>query len=249
MSCEKKDDSIIDPVFNSPIIINPFISKDTNFTISTAPIINFSASVQVDLNNGDPIKFVICKVYFPTGQLLDSAFMADNGVLPDSTANDGRYSCSFNITGIALSCLQVGIYNIQFYAQNNSGLFSNIIYKNLVVVNTINQPPVLSNPNLPDSVVRPVSGSFDLTLTITVIDPDGECDINSVFFDAYRPTGGYIGRIPMSYTNNNIYSFTAPVLPSAADSSYGYFKYVFQAYDNSNAYSNIVTDSIKFVRP
>jgi len=130
-------------------------------------------------------------------------------------------------------------------------LFSNIINKNLVVVNTSNQPPVLSNPVLPDSIVRPPSGSFDLTISITSIDPDGHCDINTVFFDAYRPNGQHIGVgiIPMTYTNNNVYSFTAPVIGSTADSTFGYFKYVFQAFDNSNALSNIISDSIKFVRP
>ncbi len=128
-------------------------------------------------------------------------------------------------------------------------MFSNIINKNLVVVNTANQAPVLSNPVLPDSVVRPLTGSFDLTISITTIDPDGHCDINTVFFNAYRPNGNFIGIIPMTYSNNNVYSFTNPVLPNNADSAYGYFKYVFQAYDNSNALSNIITDSIKFVRP
>lgn len=173
--------------------------------------------------------------------------MQDNGTMPDSIANDGRYSCSFNI--VAVSCLLVGQYSVEFYAKNTSGLFSNLINKSLVVINTANQPPVLSNPNLPDSVVRPVSGSFDLTISVTCIDPDGPCDVNTVFFNAYRPNGHFIGIYPMTNSGNNIYSFTAPVTYSPADSSYGYFKYVFQAYDNSNVLSNIINDSIKFVRP
>jgi hypothetical protein len=128
-------------------------------------------------------------------------------------------------------------------------LFSNIINKNLIIVNTANQAPVLSNPVLPDSVVRPPSGSFDLTISITAIDPDGHCDINTVLFSAYRPNGHFIATIPMNYMNNNVYSYTAPVIGSTADSTFGYFKYIFQAYDNSNALSNIISDSIKFVRP
>jgi hypothetical protein len=248
-SCEKKDDSIIDPVYNSPTISGAYISKDTVFTNSVSPVIGFNTSVKVDLNGGDQVSSVTCKIYLTNGIVLDSIKLFDNGILPDSIGGDGRYSGTFNITNI--QCLQVGIYQVQYFAQNRSGLFSNIISKNLPVVNGTNLAPVLSNPILPDSVVRPVSGSFDITLTMTVIDADGECDINSVFFDAYRPSGYHIGNvsIPMSRGINNTYTFTNPVLPAVPDSLYGYFKYVFRAYDNSNTFSNIITDSIKFVRP
>lgn len=238
---------MIDPVYNSPTISNPYVSKDTVFTTSANPLINFNASVKVDLNDGEPVDYVTCKLSLSSGTEIASINLNDNGVSPDSTAGDGRYSGSFNITNI--QCLQVGFYQVQYFAKNRTGLFSNIINKNLIVVNTANQPPVLSNPILPDSVVRPPSGSFDLTISITTTDTDGHCDINIVFFDAYRSNGNLIGRIPMFYTNNNIYSYTAPVTYSNADSSYGYFKYVFQAFDNSNILSNVITDSIKFVRP
>jgi hypothetical protein len=234
-------------VYNSPVITNPYLSKDTVFTSSENPIIDFSTSVKVDVNGGDPIKYVICKLNSPNGQLLDSALMSDNGVLPDSVANDGRYSCSFREIGML--CLLVGEYSVQYYAQNNAGLFSNLINKPLFVVNTINLPPILSNLVIPDSVVRPLSGSFDLTLSITVWDPDGPCDINSVVFDAYRPSGFYLGRNPMTASSNNTFTFTAAVTPASADSLYGFYKYIFRAYDNSNTPSNVITDSIKFVRP
>ena len=189
----------------------------------------------------------MCKLYLADGTVLDSIRLYDNGTSPDSTAGDGRYSGAFNITNI--QCLQVGIYQLQYFANNRTGLFSNIINKNIPVINNANLPPVLSNLIIPDSVVRPLSGQFDLTLTITTTDPDGSCDINSVYFDAYRPSGFLIGRIPMSKGTNNTFTFTAPVLPAVPDSSYGYFKYIFQAYDNSNSFSNIIKDSIKFVRP
>lgn len=173
--------------------------------------------------------------------------MLDNGVLPDSTAGDRRYSCNINVSNI--SCLLVGAYTLQYIAENNEGLFSNQLTSLLPVINTANQPPVVSNPNLPDSVIRPVTGQFDLTISVDVNDADGNCDITSVYFDAYRPTGTYIGRIPMTSAGSNVYTFTNPVLPSSADSSYGYFKYFFQAADRSNALSAFLKDSIKFVRP
>lgn len=173
--------------------------------------------------------------------------MIDNGILPDTTAGDGRYSCTVSISNI--QCLLVGNYSIQYIAQNNSGLNSNQVNSTFRVVNTNNLPPVLSDPILPDSVVRPISVPYDLTLSLTVTDPDGSCDINLVYFDAYRPSGAYIGRIPMTANTNNSYTFTNTVNPSSSDSSYGYFKYFFQAIDNSGALSAFLKDSIKFVRP
>ncbi len=180
---------------------------------------------------------------------MDSIRLYDNGTSPDSTAGDGRYSGSFNITNI--QCLQVGQYQVQYIAQNRSGLFSNIINKNIFVVSSANLPSVLSNPILPDSVVRPPIGGqpFDITLTITAIDSDGPCDINTLFFDTYRPTGNFLGRNFMIKGSNNTYTFTAPVTYVPQDSLYGYYKYHFTAYDNSNAFSNTIIDSIKFVRP
>lgn len=102
---------------------------------------------------------------------------------------------------------------------------------------------------MPDSVARPLSGSVDLTIYAQVIDNDGSCDIKEVYFNAYRPSGSYIGVIPMTLVPSGSWSFTNPVLPSSADSSYGYFKYQFFAKDRSDAVSAAVWDSIKFVRP
>ena len=247
LSCEKKDDSIVDPSFKSPLISNPYRSKDTVFTTSGAPSIILNTSVFADENDGGSISSVVCKIYSPDNLLIGTFNMHDDGIAPDSVAGDRRYSSAVNVSNI--SCLLVGNYSIQFIAQNSAGLNSNQINSFIVVVNSANQPPALSSPNLPDSVVRPSTGTIDLTITLTAIDPDGSCDINTVYFDAYRANGNFIGRIPMTATGNNIYSYTNTVSYSPADSAYGYFKYFFQAVDNSGALSTVLKDSIKFVRP
>ncbi len=247
LSCEKESDNVIDPSYISPLISDLYKSKDSVLTTSFAPLIDLNVSVKVSANGGSDIERVECKVNFPDGSFAGLYNMADNGVLPDSAAGDGRYSANIKFNNI--TCLSVGQYTFSVYAYNKDELISNQINSAFFVINTQNLPPVITNTDLPDSVVRPVTGQFDLTIKATVIDTNGECDINEVYFDAYRPNGLYIGRVPMSNAGNNIYSFTNPVLPSGADSSYGYFKYLFQATDNSNAQSVVVADSIKFVRP
>ena len=247
LSCEKESDNIIDPTYISPLVSNLYKSKDTVLTTSLSPLIDLNISLSVSSNGGSGIERVECKVNFPDGSPAGLFNLVDNGVFPDSTSGDGRYTC--NLKFINISCLVVGQYTFSVYAYNTDNLISNQINSAFLVINTQNLPPVIANTDLPDSVVRPVTGQFDLTIKATVTDTNGACDIHEVYFDAYRPNGLYIGRIPMSNSGNNLYTFTNPVLPSAADSSYGYFKYLFQATDKSNAQSVVVADSIKFVRP
>lgn len=246
-SCEKESDNVIDPSYISPLISDLYKSKDSVLTTSFTPLIDLNVSVSVSANGGSSIQRVECKVNSPDGTPAGLFTMFDNGVSPDSAANDGRYACNVKFNNI--SCLLVGQYTFSVYAYNIDNLISNQINSGFFVLNTQNFPPVIVNTDLPDSVVRPVTGQFDLTIKATVIDTNGACDVNEVYFDAYRPNGNYIGRIQMSNSGNNLYSFTNPVLPSGADSSYGYFRYLFQATDNSNAQSIVVADSIKFVRP
>lgn len=246
-ACEKKSDTVIDPSYDSPVISNIYKSKDTVFTTSGAPVISFFTALTANANGGARIRQVTCKLTAPDNSTLGTFTMYDDGYAPDSTAGDSRYSC--NVNANITSCLLVGNYTVQYIAQNETGLYSNAVNSALFLINTANLPPVLSNAALPDSVIRPVSGSFDLTLTITATDPDGDCDVFNVYFDAYRPSGSFIGTIPMTAAGSNIWTFTNPVLPSAADSSYGYFKYFFRSADRSGALSTYYRDSIKFVRP
>lgn len=247
LSCEKESDNVIDPSYISPVVSDLYKSKDSVLTTSFNPDIDLNVSVSVATNGGSPIERVEYKVNYPNGSPATIFNMSDNGVLPDSTANDGRYTGNIKFENI--SCLEVGLYSISVYAFNTDELISNQINSAFLVINTQNFPPVITNTDLPDSVVRPVTGQFDLTIKATVIDTNGECDINEVYFDAFRPNGLYIGRVPMSNAGNNIYSLTNTVLPASADSLYGYYRYYFQATDNSNAQSVVVADSIKFVRP
>ena len=238
-SCEKKNDNIVDPSFDSPLIYSVNKSTDTVSTISGTPVINLNVSAVVGKNNGSEIKIVICKVLDPLSNTLGNFNLGKTG--------DSTYSGTINITNI--SCLLVGNYSLIFSAENEIGLSSNQITSTLYVKNTANVSPVIISTNLPDSVVRPISGSVPLTISINVTDADGHCDIKDVYFGAYRPNGNFIGFNPLVFSSNNEWTFTNVVTPSTADSSYGYFRYQFFARDRSDAISSGVWDSIKFVRP
>lgn len=212
---------------------------DTVRTTSSAPQISFDVTANVTSQN--PISSVTVSVFNPLNEAA--------GVFTLSDAGSGVFTGNITLSGF--SCLLVGMYKVQIVAETEDGLFSSLIVRTLPVVNTANQPIQLSNPDLPDSVTRPTTGFFDLTVGIDAIDPDGKCDLVEVFFFGYRPSGFPLSNEPfvMSNSQNNTYTFTAPVTPAAEDSLYGYYKYVFQARDRSGVLSIQYTDSIKFVRP
>lgn len=242
-SCEKKSDSVIDPSYDSPVILSVTKSVDTVSTTSASPVISFDLNAVVSENGGSAISSVNCTLIDPLSNNLGT-FSLD---YVQDLGNGKKYGKT--ITAGTVSCLLVGNYTVQVVAKNEAGLFSAQVNSPLYVKNTANVAPVVISTTLPDSVVRPVSGSTPLTITINVTDADGHCDIKDVYFGAYRPNGNYIGVNLLTFTSNNEYTFTNVVTPSSADSSYGYFRYQFFAKDRSNAVSVGVWDSIKFVRP
>lgn len=244
-SCEKKSDSVIDPSYDSPVIVSVTKSTDTVSTTSGSPIIAFDLTAVVSENGGGAIASVDCKLIDPLGGVA-----ATFGLNYVQEVSEGKkYAKSVSVSGI--SCLLVGGYTVQLTAKNEAGLFSSVVNSPLYVKNTANVSPVVVSTNLPDSVVRPVSGQVDLTILANVTDADGSCDLKEVYFDAYRPSGFIIpgGPIPMTLFSGSEWRFTNPVGASTADSSYGYFRYHFFAKDRTGAVSVGVWDSIKFVRP
>jgi hypothetical protein len=242
-SCEKKDDAVIDPSYDSPVIISVTKSTDTVSTSSGAPLISFDLSAVVSENGGGGIAGVDCKLVDPLGSVVSTFSLSYAG----DVGADKKYSKSVSAGGI--SCLLVGTYSVQLIAKSDAGLFSSQVNSPLIVRDLGNVAPVITGTTLPDSVTRPLSGQFDLTISINVTDADGSCDIGSVYFDAYRPTGSYIGVIPMTLFSGSEWRFTNPVLPDTSSSTYGYYRYRFFARDRSEAVSIGVWDSIKFVRP
>ncbi|MEO8665199.1 MAG: hypothetical protein ABI462_06860 [Ignavibacteria bacterium] len=252
-SCEKTDDSVIDPSVTSPLLSNPQLSKDTVRTTSSGPVINFTASVSASTNGGTALQSIVCSVSDPHGNLLAQINMTDNGVSPDTTTGDGRFTAAIDITGI--SCLQVGNYEVEYLAVNTSGLSSNLISSSIPVINTNNQPPVVSALHAPSVILVPPTGTNTGVLSVFTDDPDGRCDINSVFFNSFRPDGSITNGSPFTmFDDGNIsvhgdtvagdgrYSLKIEI--SSAQTTLGYFKFNYQAQDNSNLLSNIIRDSI-----
>lgn len=181
-SCEKEDTSVVDPRLTFPVILGTFITPsvyDTSDVNGTAWALVISeetvASVTVTVKN-------------PLNSEIGIFNLRDDGAAPDTTSGDGKYTGYFTFS---MQCRLVGEYKAEFLAKNVSGLNSSLNTETFAVINSNNQPPVLSNLIAPDSLQRPATGESVVFLRITATDPNGQCDLpnNGVFFNSIRPDG------------------------------------------------------------
>ncbi len=151
--CEKSSDTVIDPSYDSPVIVSVTKSTDTVSTTSGSPVIAFDLTAVVSENGGGAIASVDCKLIDPLGGV--AAVFGLNFV--QEVSEGKKYAKSVSVSGI--SCLLVGGYTVQLAAKNEAGLFSSVVNSPLYVRNTANVAPLVAGTSLPDSVVRPVTGS------------------------------------------------------------------------------------------
>ena len=183
-SCEKDDNSVIDPVITYPLINSVFISPNSFDTVSLRSV--FVAEIQSE----EQVSIVNARLTNPFGTILTDVELKDDGVLPDTVSGDGRYSGTLNYD---LSCKLVGTYNVEFSARNVSGVNSNTFISSLFVTNVNNNRPSVNFVISPDSLRRPSGVGADSVnlafLQAHPTDPDGVCDVNQVYFYSFRPDG------------------------------------------------------------
>jgi hypothetical protein len=249
VSCEKKDDSVIDPVLTFPKILRASISPNVYDTSD----INGIAWAKV--TSEEPIQRVTVTVKNPLGVQVDVFELKDDGAAPDTTAGDGKYVGRINFS--MPTCRLVGIYQGGFLAVNQSGLTSSIINTNFSVINSHNLPPVCSNLEISPDSAR-ITDTTIFVFKITVADPDGLCDVPNAFYDGTNPLGGQLTRQylfddgsccpipPFNSTSGDeiagdgIYTRVLKGKPNFP----GYYVYHLKSIDNSGAESNILSDSI-----
>ncbi len=148
-----------------------------------------SIYVTVDVEEPDgygEIANVWFEIYRPDGSSNDyDYFMFDDGITNgDTTEADGIFT-----TKISSAELDVysGNFALKFKAEDIRGAASQTVTKYVFVGVLNNEPPVLANVTGPDTL----SASSDDTsiFTVEVSDPQGAADVDSVWFQSYRPDG------------------------------------------------------------
>ena len=248
ISCEKEDNSVIDPVLNIPSISDPV------FTPSSFDSDTINAVATVRVSSIDPIKQVSVTLINPKNEGQQAFLLRDDGVAPDLTAGDGIYSARVIFVQ---QCRLVGTWKAEYIAETVDGLLSNTEQRNFTVQNSNNLPPIVSELIIiPDSTQVNFERYF--IFRIKAIDPNGSCDIRRVICTGFRPDNSALSPLdlyddgdcciipPFNSTsgdttaNNSIFTrrtFGAPLLT-------GYYRYFLKAVDRSDDTSNVLADSI-----
>lgn len=210
-------------------------------------------SVAGTLKLPDGSIYLSFSLYDDGGALVRPPFDLTSG---DSAANDGRFT-----TRLLFVKKSVGNYTLQIQAKDLAQALSNAITKSFYVRNALNHSPVLSNPDMPDTVTVPTgTDTTFIKVAISVFDQEGLGDIASVAFASQRPDSSVVATYPMhddggsaphppfnlrsgdSLAGDGIYTSTIPLTSTAQGNTYRDF--IFQATDRAGEKSPTITKRI-----
>jgi hypothetical protein len=262
LGCQSDENTPIDP-FHLPPYVKSFAISPTSINTDTINVgqqrlptdtlrITVTATAQVSDPEGiSNLKEVTVSIYRPASQdLVKTAQILDNGVAPDAIAGDGVFAglVTFNIVRS-----DIGDFQVEVTALNKSNVASNTL-SSFVSIERLNQPPTLSDLVAPDSVSVGTSVVF-LQLTVGASDPDGQSDIQKVFFNSFKPDGSPSSGNPFQMfddgnaggtsgdqvSGDGIYSLVIQLPPGTPK---GEYRFEFQAADRSGVLSNTIVHTI-----
>ncbi len=243
--CSTKSDGVVNPA-PSDIQVVSAAKFDTVFYNTSDSLLTIN--VQLKFTNPPAEVFAKLKntsgrIYYSNIRLLDNGLDA-NG---DAVKGDKIYSAKVLMS----QTIPTGDYYFEYYASTGYGTgklsVNNFTYNN----GLLNQPPVISDLNAPDSLEVTADQAFLIFLTAS--DPNGLQDISRVFFTSTRPDGTSSGNSFLLYDDGNlqdhgdaaagdgIYSIIVRV---NASNQKGLYKFEFRAEDRVRAQSNLLTKFI-----
>ena len=248
-SCDKIPDDIIDPGNGTVQNRITTVNLPGNFVYSVSDSVLL---VSVKIDSATNLSRVIYDLTDPLGNTMaSSSRLFDDGDLSnhgDSTASDNIFSSLVPFS----KSLPNGKYEFEFYIYPISGspVRSAIHYLNYF--NGQDQyPPVISNLNAPDTLFL-AAVPVATTMTVEAWDPNGQNDIDMVYFQSYRPDGTTSGTIFELLDNGDptagdatagdgIYSIIIQLPPQTTT---GKWRFDFQARDRSDSLSNLISHNI-----
>jgi hypothetical protein len=259
--CEKKYNTIVDSLGNAPALSNASFS----FSVVNTDTINIAGQSSRSSNDTLTIKGIAkVNVVSSAGEKeiavvgyslnnFNSSFsdgmLHDDGIFPDVKANDTVYTgyVEFQIQRVV-----VGAFSLDLWSESTSGYISNTVILPLQIVR-LNHPPVLSNLVV-DSLIslKGIDQNY-FQITIAAMDPDGQADIRTVYFNSFKPDGSPSSGNPFylyddgdmngasgdSKAGDGLYS-----LKVGLPSSTGTYQFKFSAIDRSNDTSNVIIKNI-----
>ncbi|MCX6170966.1 MAG: hypothetical protein NTX65_16655 [Ignavibacteriales bacterium] len=186
LSCTKIPDGVVDVSTVEYNIVS--ITAPAGFTYSQT---DSAIVTSIQVANYETVSNVWCKVSSIDGTLtvIDQATMYDNGNLAfngDQIKGDGIYAAKFVMGKLNPN----GNYQIEYFIEDNIRQAPENLVKAGVHIFTFNNgqnnlPPVISNENFPFTV----NIDQQFTFSVKAVDPNGQSDIDSVYYKLYRPNG------------------------------------------------------------
>ncbi|MBN2088427.1 hypothetical protein JW964_02390 [candidate division KSB1 bacterium] len=258
-----RDILVSDKIQNiAPVITTVAVDTVLDLAIPTEITLKVSATDPQGLAD---IQYVVSQIFFSDDNVpfLQNT-LYDDGMNDDEIANDGMFTLKINPT--IIEKMLVGKYFFSIQAFDKSGIGSEKVGEYLQVINSLNEPPVISELSAPDTMKLANTGSgFKYAkITIKAEDPQKLSDIYAVYFYSTKPNGelankgnplyllddGNIksdGEPSESYddvADDGIYTFIVS-LPDQTDdgtpTQRGNYNFKFEAIDRSDAKSNQIT--------
>jgi len=246
-ACEKSESDVIDTATAIPYQTTASIFPDTvdTDTINVGPqrlpedILPITISAETHFSSASPYP---AEVHLNVLSTSGSSVIASGTMSPTGPLNPvlgQRYNADVSFT---IERTLVGNLQVEFLGTGSDGSSSNTIRVPLSIIR-LNQPPVLSNLQAPDTVALESIQQF-LLLQVDVQDPNGSSDIRSVFFNTTRPNGTPSSGNPFAMYDDGTngddipddgrYSLTVVLPPTT---TLGTYTFVFQAVDRSDSLS------------
>jgi len=164
-----------------PVLSDPNI-PDTIYTDSQDKYLFVISAVDPD--GADQIDSVWFRIFRPDSSSNGfDYYMFDDGVNGgDSIAGDLRYSSEISASEFDE---QLGNFRLEFYAEDNIGAVSEPLTEYVHLMPSDNAPPFFLDLTAPDTLSA--SSTDTAYIFLTVDDPQGLEDIDSVWFLSYRP--------------------------------------------------------------
>ncbi|HEX9615383.1 MAG TPA: choice-of-anchor X domain-containing protein [Bacteroidota bacterium] len=245
-SCEPGGDSVIDYVLPSPVLVSGSVSPTiiNTDTINVGPerlpedVLPLSLVARLNVkHSGNPVTVRFFVYENRPSSPISEGLLYDDGTLPDSTASDSTFS---GLVQFQIVRSDIGTISVELVAEANGLQSSSLLHT--ITIERLNQPPVLSKLQAPDTVHTGEETSF--VITVNVSDSDGLADIKSV---TRRTPSNLVLPLNDSGANGDVaagdgvFTETVALTPPPPP---GPYQFTFQALDRSNASSNLIMHTI-----
>ncbi len=226
--------------------IPPSFSYDQKFIMNS-----FTVDVR-DANGLDDVESVEGYIYYPNSAVPNLKInLRHIDEAADTTFAPETYMYLFKVDDLARR--GAGRYPVLLIASDKSGLPSAELAGELYFVSAVsNRPPVLSSLVAPDTVV---ATGDTIALSVRASDPDGPDDILRVWFDSFLPNGDPAQGNPFTMYDDGGELFSQGIrsgdevkgdgiftliIQGPGPNQTGAYRFVFQAVDKRNSYSNSI---------